>query len=113
MSACLFTLGGALLVAAVLMFAWQWGRDAYPHYSIWRGIIAIACLLVGLAAVLVPTTVEISRAATRRHCNSFERQTGRTTEFMQFTWVSFDCMVQTESGWVSLDAVMGVEETRE
>lgn len=69
-------------------------------------------LFVGLVAAAIFGVTVLDRSQTSRACVAFEQQTGRETEFMSFTWWTYDCMVRTERGWVGIDAVVGTEQTR-
>ncbi len=97
--AVLAAIGGAVLRRGLLAVS-----DGWSFTGIWIGGFFLLATIVTLA-IWVGSNIGYRYATDA--CDRFSAETGRVTKMYRFNTGSWDCLVQTDNGWVAKDRLYG------
>lgn len=83
------------------------------HYNMWdsawvllAAIAGVVLFIAGLILVINEGTYAVDRTA----CREFSEAADRDTRFARYTYWSWDCLVETDEGWVSTEQIVKMDD---
>lgn len=107
-----------IIIVAVLAFvglgATCWYAHAHlDHCGMWPGWTWVLAAILGITLLASSITGGIQHYAPQydeRVCARFADESGRETKFARYGFWSWECLVETDGGWVSRDRIIKVDD---
>lgn len=104
----------AVFGLVVATFAVVWGTTHKDRYDMWplsSWLLLPFGLLIAAFGVLFAVFLPLSASYDESICERYGVVAEREVKFERYGYTSWDCLAETDEGWVSTSRIMKVEES--